>query len=66
MTKQKISLYHPSYGHFEALGETVTEASKKCLMKIAEALKAKKVPRKEIKTELRYATTLIKKKLTTK
>ena len=64
MEKHKISLYHPSYGHFEALGATVTEASKKCLMKIAEALKTKKVPKKEIKTELKYAQTLLKKKLT--
>ena len=65
MTKQKekISLYHPSYGHFEGLGDTKIEASKKCLKKIAETLKGNNVSIPEIKQELNYASTLIKKKV---
>ena len=64
MTKERIVLYHPSYGNFIGLGRTVTEASKKCLKNIALALREKKIDKTEIKKELKYATNLIKKKVT--
>lgn len=62
--KEKISLYHPQHGHFEGLGNTVVEASKKCLKNVAEALVGKKMSKVDIKKELNYASTLIKKKVT--
>jgi len=60
----KISLHHPTHGYFCGMGNTIKEATKKCLAKIAKTLVTKKMSKKEIKQELKYATSLIKDKLT--
>jgi hypothetical protein len=63
-SKEKISLYHPNYGYFYGLGDTVKDAATKCLKSIAKGLADKKIPKQEVKQELTYAKKLIQNKLT--
>lgn len=57
--QEKITLQHPDFGHFEGKGDTVKEASKNCLVKIAKELKSKKLDTAEIKLYLSQASKLI-------
>lgn len=61
--KESIVLHHPKFGRFEGVGDTIKEASKNCLIKIAKHLKEKSIKTDDIKTYLNQASKLIVQKV---